>query len=89
MIGSTMGVVVGLPMDMAAAGQVYFGVLGMAVAFAILMNSPVAAGLLALELSSSPEIGAVSFACAFLACMAMRRLSPPAPADEGHTLRWR
>jgi CIC family chloride channel protein len=89
MIGSTMGVVVGLPLAMASEGQVYFGVLGMAVAFAILMNAPIAAGLLALELSSSPEIGAASLACAFIACMAVRRLAPPAPDDEGQTLRWR
>jgi CIC family chloride channel protein len=89
MIGSTMGVVVGLSMGDAASGQVYFGVLGMAVAFAVLMNAPIAAGLLALELSSSPAIGGVSLACAFLACMAVRRFAPPAPDDEGQTLRWR
>jgi chloride channel protein, CIC family len=89
MIGSTMGVVIGLPLGDAASGQVYFGMLGMAVSFAILMNAPVAAGILALELSSSPEIGAVCLACAFIACMAIRRLAPPAPDDEGQTLRWR
>jgi CIC family chloride channel protein len=89
MIGSTMGVVVGLIVGDAASGQVYFGVLGMAIAFAVLMNAPVAAGLLALELSSSPAIGAVSLACAFIACMGVRRLAPAAPDEAGETLRWR
>jgi CIC family chloride channel protein len=89
MIGSTMGVVVGLPLGDAAAGQVYFGMLGMAVSFAVLMNAPITAGVLALELSASPEIGAISLACSFIACMAIRRLAPPAPDDEGQTLRWR
>jgi CIC family chloride channel protein len=89
MIGSTMGVVIGLMVGDAASGQVYFGVLGMAIAFAVLMNAPVAAGLLALELSSSPAIGAVSLACAFIACMGVRRLAPAAPDEAGETLRWR
>jgi CIC family chloride channel protein len=89
MIGSTIGVVVGLAAGDAASGQVYFGVLGMAIAFAVLMKAPVAAGMLALELSASPVIGAVSLACAFLASMGIRRLTPPAPDDQGQTLRWR
>ncbi len=89
MIGSTLGVVAGLLLGDAAAGQVYFGVLGMAIAFAVLMNAPVAAGVLALELSASPEIGAISLACAFIACMGVRRLAPAAPDETGQTLRWR
>lgn len=89
MIGSTLGVVAGTIFGDAAAGQVYFGLLGMAVALALLLDAPFTAGVLALELSGSPEIGAASLGCAFLAAMAVRRLAPPAPADAGPTLRWR
>jgi CIC family chloride channel protein len=89
MIGSTLGVVAGTIFGDAAGGQVYFGLLGMAVAVALLLDAPFTAGVLALELSGSPEIGAMSLGCAFLAAMAVRRLAPPAPADSGPTLRWR
>jgi chloride channel protein, CIC family len=89
MIGSTMGVVVGLMFGDAASGQVYFGVLGMAIAFAALMNAPIAAAALALELSGSPEIGAVSLACCYITTMAIQRWSPPKPDETGMMLRWK
>jgi chloride channel protein, CIC family len=89
MIGSTMGVVVGLMFGDAASGQVYFGVLGMAIAFSALMNAPLAAAALALELSGSPEIGAVSLACCYITTMAIQRWSPPKPDETGMMLRWK
>lgn len=89
MIGSTLGVVAGTLLGDASGAQVYFGLLGMAIALALLLDAPFTAGVLALELSGSPEIGAASLGGAFLAAMAVRRLAPPAPADTGPTLRWR
>jgi chloride channel protein, CIC family len=89
MIGSTMGVVVGLIFGDAASGQVYFGVLGMAIAFSALLNAPLAAGALAFELSHSPEIGAVSLVCCYITTLAIQRLTPPPPSETGVTLRWK
>jgi CIC family chloride channel protein len=89
MIGATLGAGAGLVLPEAATLQVYFGVLGMAVAVAMLLNAPITAGMLALELSGSIEIGAASLALAFLALTAARRFAPPAPDDIGSTLRWR
>ena len=71
------------------APQVYFGVLGMAIALAVLLDAPFTAGILALELSGSPEIGAASLMCCFIACMSVRRLAPPTGEETGQTLRWR
>lgn len=89
MIGATLGAAAGLALPDAATLQVYIGVVGMAVAVAMLLNAPITAGILALELSRSIEIGAASLALAFLAVMAARRFAPPAPDDIGSTLRWR
>ena len=88
MIGASLGVVAGLVMGIPAP-QVYFGVLGMAIAFAVLLDAPFTAGILALELSGSPEIGAASLMCCFIACMSVRRLAPPTGEETGQTLRWR
>lgn len=88
MIGASLGVVAGLVMGIPAP-QVYFGVLGMAIALAVLLDAPFTAGILALELSGSPEIGAASLMCCFIACMSVRRLAPPTSEETGQTLRWR
>jgi|JI10StandDraft_1071094.scaffolds.fasta_scaffold03619_18 CIC family chloride channel protein len=88
MIGASLGVVAGLVMGIPAP-QVYFGVLGMAIALAVLLDAPFTAGILALELSGSPEIGAASLMCCFIACMSVRRLAPPTGEETGQTLRWR
>jgi ABC-type transporter Mla maintaining outer membrane lipid asymmetry permease subunit MlaE len=61
----------------------------MAIAVAILLKAPFAAGMLALELSRSLEIGVASLAGAFIAVMAVRRLAPTTTDDPGETLRWR
>jgi CIC family chloride channel protein len=89
MFGASLGAAAGLMLPESSSVQAYFGVLGMAIAVAVLLKAPFAAGLLALELSGSAEVGAASLAFAFIAVMIARRLAPPAPEDEGPTLRWR
>lgn len=88
MIGSSLGVIAGLALGMPAP-QVYFGMLGMAICVAVLLDAPFTAAILALELSGSPEIGAASLLGSFVACMAVRRLAPPLAEETGQTLRWR
>ncbi|MEQ1610366.1 MAG: chloride channel protein [Hyphomonadaceae bacterium] len=88
MIGASLGVVAGLVLGVAAP-QVYFGLLGMALSVAVLLNAPFTAAVLALELSGSPEVGAVSLLGCFIACMAVRRLAPTASEETGQMLRWR
>ena len=89
MLGSSLGVVAGLALGDASSAQVYFGVVGMAVSLAVLLNTPFAAAMLALELSGSPQIGAACLVFAFIASMGVRRLSPPAGEETEQTLRWR
>lgn len=88
MAGSSLAVVVGLLFGMAAP-QLYYGVLGMAVCVAVLLDAPFAAAILAFELSGSPEIGGASLLACFIACMAVRRLAPMPAEETGQTLRWR
>mgnify|MGYP003422137295 FL=1 len=88
MIGASLGVVAGLVMGIPAP-QVYFGVPGMAIALAVLLDAPFTAAILAVELSGSPEVGAASLLCCFVACMAVRRLAPPMGEETGQMLRWR
>ncbi len=89
MAGAALGAAAGLVLPDGAGLQVYFGVLGMAVCAAMLLNAPLTAGILALELSRSVEIGAAALAFSFIALMAVRRFIPPAPDDIGPSLRWR
>lgn len=88
MVGASLGVVVGLALGIPAP-QVYFGLLGMAIAVGVLLDAPFTAAILVLELSGSPEVGAMSLLGAFVACMAARRLAPPTAEETGQTLRWR
>lgn len=88
MIGASLGVVAGLALGIPAP-QAYLGVLGMAIAFAVLLDAPLTAAVLALELTGSVEVGAASLAGAFIATMAVRRLAPPPAEETGQTLRWR
>jgi CIC family chloride channel protein len=90
MFGSAFGAAAGLALPDPSTVQIYLGVLGMAIAVAILLKAPFTAGLLALELSRSLEIGVASLAGAFIAVMAVRRLAPASITDDaGETLRWR
>lgn len=88
MLGAALGAVAGLVLGIPAP-QAFMGLVGMAVCFAILSDSPFAATILVLELSGSTAVGATSLFCCFIACMVARRLAP-LPADEtSQTLRWR
>lgn len=89
MMGSALGVAAGLALGEPASAQVYFGVVGMAVVLAILLDAPITAGVLALELSGSPEIGAAATVSAFFCVMLVRRFAPladpnPDPRDPLH-----
>lgn len=88
MAGSSLAIVAGLLFGIPAP-QVYLGVLGMAVCVAVLLDAPLAAAVLAFELSGSPEIGAASLIACYVACMAVRRLAPMPSEETGQTLRWR
>ncbi|OYX50940.1 MAG: hypothetical protein B7Y90_02440 [Alphaproteobacteria bacterium 32-64-14] len=88
MAGSSLAVVAGLLFGIPAP-QLYFGVLGMAVCIAVLLDAPFAAAILAFELSGSPEIAGASLLACFIACMAVRRLAPMPAEETGQTLRWR
>jgi CIC family chloride channel protein len=89
MFGAAFGAAAGLVLPDPSTVQVYLGVLGMAIAVAILLKAPFTAGMLALELSRSLEIGVACLAGAFIAVMAVRRLAPTTTDDEGEQLRWR
>jgi H+/Cl- antiporter ClcA len=78
------GFLLGIP-----APQAYLGLVGMAVCVAVLLDAPMAAAILVLELSGSTTAGASSLLCCYIACMVARRLSPPKAEETGQTLRWR
>jgi CIC family chloride channel protein len=88
MLGSSCGVLAGVVLGIPAP-DAFLGLVGMAVCVAVLLDAPLAASILVLELSGSTAAGAASLLCCFVACMAARRLAPPAPEDAGQTLRWR
>lgn len=88
MLGAALGALAGLVLGIPAP-QTFMGLVGMAVCVAVLFDAPLAATILVLELSGSTAAGAASLFCCFVACMAARRLQPPAPEETGQTLRWR
>lgn len=88
MAGSSLGVLAGFLLGIPPP-QAYLGLVGMAVCVAVLLDAPMAAAILVLELSGSTAAGASSLACCYLACMVARRLSPPKAEETGQTLRWR
>lgn len=83
-LGALAGAILGIP-----APEAFMGLVGMAVCFAILSDSPFAATILVLELSGSTAVGATSLFCCFIACMVARRLAPLPPDETSQTLRWR
>jgi CIC family chloride channel protein len=87
--GSALGFLAGTLLGDAASGQVYFGMLGMAAVIAAMLDAPLTAGVLVLELSGSPEIGAAGLVCAYVASMTVRRLAPQAGEETEASLRWR
>ena len=88
MAGSSLAVLAGLALGIPAP-QAYLGLVGMAVCVAVLLDAPMTAAILVLELSGSAAAGASSLACCYIACMAARRFSPPKAEETGQTLRWR
>jgi H+/Cl- antiporter ClcA len=91
MMGSVAGAIIGLAMGEPSIGQVYFGLIGMGVALTVLLEAPLFAAVLVLELSSSPEAAAATLACACLALYLLRRFAPPMPepGDALRSLKWR
>jgi H+/Cl- antiporter ClcA len=88
MAGSSLAVLAGWLLG-TPAPQAFLGLVGLAVCVAVLLDAPVTAAILVLELSGSTPAGATSLICCYLACMAARRLSPPKVEETGQTLRWR
>ncbi len=91
MFGSAIGVPLGLAFGDAATAQVFFGVLAMGVALAVIVDAPFAAAILILELSGSYEAGAATLVASALAVYLVQRFGPgPALEDAGRQpLRWR
>jgi CIC family chloride channel protein len=91
MVGAAAGAIIGLFLGEQASAQVYFGVVGMAACLAVLLDAPFAAALLALELSSRPEIAAAALVASLIACFVVRTFAPqPALEDQiDRTMRWR
>ncbi|MDZ4760542.1 MAG: chloride channel protein [Alphaproteobacteria bacterium] len=79
MVGGACGLGVGFLTDQAFAGQAFFGVLGMGVALAVLLDAPIPAALLVFELSASPALAAATLTWAFAAVLVVRRLARPPP----------
>lgn len=91
MLGSACGAAIAIASGQPTTAIAYFGVVGMAVAVALLLEAPVAAGLMAVELSGSPEAGGAAFAMALLVVFLSRRFVPaaarlPKPGDEPRPL---
>lgn len=88
MVGASLGALAGFVLGIPAP-QAFMGLVGMAVCLAVLADAPIAATILVVELSGSPAVGASSLLCCYVACMAVRRFSPPPPEETNQTLRWR
>lgn len=91
MLGSAFGVAAAMALGEPATAQIYFGLIGMAVCLAVLLDAPFAAALLVFELSGRPEVGAAALASALIACFVLRSVAPRRvkqdPVDQ--TLNWR
>lgn len=88
MIGASLGVLVGLVLGIPAP-QVFMGLVGMAVCVAVLLNAPLTATILVVELSGSAAVGASSLVCCFIASLALRKLTQRQEEEASQTLRWR
>ncbi len=94
MAGSAVGAVAGLFLDnvtgLAASAQVFFGLIGMGVVLAILLDAPLASAMLVFELSGSPEAGIATLVGVYIATLIARRLAPAAlsPTTDSHPLHW-
>ena len=88
MIGSSLAVLAGMLLGIPAP-QAYLGLVGLEVCVAVLLDAPMTAAILVLELSGSTAAGAASLVFCYIACMVARRLSPPKAEETGQTLRWR
>jgi CIC family chloride channel protein len=90
MLGAAMGSAAALLTGEAASAQTFFGLLGMGLGLALLLDAPVAAALLVFELSRSPEAALAVLACALPAGLLARRLTPRPREDAAPPpLRWR
>jgi CIC family chloride channel protein len=82
MIGATLGAAAGLALGDPSSAQVFFGLIGMAVAMAVLLEAPFTAAILVFELSGAPAIGAAALVAALSACFLVRRFAPSSQVDE-------
>lgn len=80
----TAGAISGMPIP-----PVYLSVIGMSVCLAVLLDAPLAAGVMAMELSGSPETGAACCLACFAACFVVRRLPPVTSPRPETVLRGR
>lgn len=82
MVGAALGVAVGLSLGDTTGAPTFFGLIGMAVSMAVLLEAPFAAAILVLELSRAPEIGAAALVASLSACFLIRRFAPVSQVDE-------
>jgi CIC family chloride channel protein len=94
MAGSAIGAIAGLFVDnvtgLATSAQVFFGLIGMSVALAILLEAPLASAVLIFELSGSPEAGIAALIAVYIATLIARQLAPAIPdaASDSQPLHW-
>jgi CIC family chloride channel protein len=94
MAGSAIGAIAALFVDnvtgVAASGQVFFGLLGMGIVLAVLLEAPLASAVLVFELSGSAETGIAALIGAYIATLIARQLAPatPNPTTDSQPLHW-
>lgn len=89
-IGAAVAPLLGDTVGLAASAQVFLGLVGMAIVLAILLNAPLAAAVLAFELSGSAEAGIAALVGVSIAMPIARQLTPARadPAAEVRPLHW-
>jgi CIC family chloride channel protein len=94
MAGSAIGAIAGLFVDnvtgLVSSAQVFYGLVGMAIALAVLTEAPLASAVLVFELSGSPEAGVAALIGVYIATLIVRQLTPANPDQSGATqpLHW-
>jgi CIC family chloride channel protein len=94
MAGSAIGASAGLFVDnvagLVSSAQVFYGLIGMAIALAVLLEAPLASAVLVFELSASPEAGIAALIGVYIATLIVRQLTPVNPDQSGATqpLHW-
>jgi CIC family chloride channel protein len=94
MAGGAIGAIAALFVDdvagLAASAQAFYGLIGMGVVLAVLLEAPLASAVLVFELSGSAEAGIAALIGVYIATLVVRRLAPPVPdpTTDSQPLHW-